>query len=185
MKDIPYSIIREASAGNITAFEQIYRVYSGFVYNVAFRILNNKEDGEEAVQEAFVKIYRNLDKYKRKSSFKTWLYRVAVNVTLNRYRKRVRDRKKRFKYGDLLVKEEYYSEPKKDIQDKETKDLAMKMLNEVSYPYKICVILRDIQGLSYKSISETLGINVNTVRSRLRRGRLSLLEMVKKRGGSL
>ena len=83
MQDIAKEIITSAAGGDIDAFERIYKVYSSYVNTIAFRIVGNREDAEEVTQDVFVRVYRSLARFEFKSSFKTWIYRIATNSAIN------------------------------------------------------------------------------------------------------
>ncbi len=91
MDNITENIIIEATEGNTEAFESIYKAYSGFVYNVAYRVVNNIDEAQEVTQEVFLAVYRKLKSFKFNSSLKTWVYRIAVNTAIDYSRKRSRD----------------------------------------------------------------------------------------------
>ncbi len=95
MKDIALDVLERASAGNMDAFEEIYRATSSFVYNVALRVTRNSANAEEVTQDVFMKIYRNLKGFQFRSAFKTWVYRITVNTAINRYRKSNKEEKDR------------------------------------------------------------------------------------------
>ena len=180
MHGITPEILKNASQGDIVAFEEVYRAFSNFVYNVAFRINQNSADAEEVTQDVFMKVYHNLKSFQFHSTFKTWLYRVTVNTAINYYRKSKKERKDRVDYDsvvDSLAAER--STVEEVIQgDNETRLQALlKILNP---KYKACLVLREIEGLSYQEISATLKIPINTVRSRLKRARQALLGTGKK-----
>ena len=92
MQDIPKETLIKAQEGDLESFENIYKETSGFVYNVAFRIVNNKQDAEEVVQDVFLNIYHNLKNFRFQSSFKTWAYRITVNCAINYVKKTGRER---------------------------------------------------------------------------------------------
>ena len=83
MDNITEDTIIRASEGSMEDFECIYKEYSGFVYNVAFRVVNNIDGAQEVTQEVFLTVYRKLKSFQFKSSFKTWIYRITVNVAIN------------------------------------------------------------------------------------------------------
>ncbi|PIZ84555.1 MAG: hypothetical protein COX96_03485, partial [Candidatus Omnitrophica bacterium CG_4_10_14_0_2_um_filter_44_9] len=116
----------------MAAFRQIYDKASGFVYNVALRILNNKEDAEEVAQDVFVNIFRSLDKYYFGSSLKTWMYRITVNASLNCVRRRKKEINKHVSYDDALEKNQGLSinaPGAKRIEDEELVTRMLDMLN--------------------------------------------------------
>lgn len=78
IQDLSKDVLLQAAQGDIQAFEEIYKVTSGFVYNVAFRVVGNKEDAQEITQDVFLKIYKNLKNFEFRASFKTWVYRIAI-----------------------------------------------------------------------------------------------------------
>jgi RNA polymerase sigma-70 factor (ECF subfamily) len=180
MAEIAREIILKAREGDIASFEEIYRAVSGFVYNVALRVVGNAEDAAEAAQDAFVKVHRNLKNFEHRSSFKTWVYRITVNAALNYRRSRVKHTRGRADYDDALE----HADPQENVRDKlDREDREMKLrglLNSLDEDQRVCIILREIQGLDYKEIAETLRINLNTVRSRLKRAREKLFALAQK-----
>src|SRR5512135_2090626 len=91
MKEISRDILVQAAQGDIKAFEIIYRESAGYVYTLAMRITNNAHDAEEVTQDVFLKVYHSLGRFQFRSTFKTWLYRIAVNTALNLYKKSSKD----------------------------------------------------------------------------------------------
>src|SRR5437867_1946620 len=102
MQEISQDIIVKASEGDPKSFESIYRATADFVYNVALRIVNNREDAEEVTQEIFMIIYRKLNSFRFESSFKTWVYRITVNNAVNFARKTSKTRNKTTEYDEAL-----------------------------------------------------------------------------------
>ncbi len=175
MQDIPKDTLIQALDGNVEAFEKIYRATSDFIYNVAYRITNDREDAQEVTQNVFLKIYKNLKSFRFQSSFKTWIYRIAVNTAINISKRTSKELSRRIEYNDD-IELKYAHDPTKETIDKKSNEVLVKsMLNILNPDQRVCVVLRDIEGLSYKEIAETLKININTVRSRLKRARETLL----------
>jgi RNA polymerase sigma-70 factor (ECF subfamily) len=161
----------------VGSFEIVYKAVSSFVYNVVYRVLYNREDAEEVVQEVFVNIYRNLKNFRFQSSFKTWTYRIAVNCAINYSKKRARQKDGSKAYFESLDADQLSSAPEAGAgMKKERADLILKDLNP---DQRACIILRNMEGLSYQEIADTLKVNVNTVRTRLRRAREKLLALRK------
>jgi len=182
MRDIAPDILERAAQGDLEAFEKVYRQTSGFVYNVSLGILRNTEDSQEATQDVFMKIYRNLKYFRFRSSFKTWVYRITVNTAINYYKRLRRQGKKIQEYAGLSRMEEEDSckdnVKMPDIDQSYIETLLARLKPE----YRSCLTLREIGGLNYKEIAEALRIPINTVRSRLSRGRQALVAIVKKDG---
>ena len=175
MQDITDEILTKAAGGDIASFEIIYRVAAKFVYNVAYRMVHNTADAEEITQEVFLTIYHKLREFRFQSSFKTWVYRITVNRAINYSKKMAAERRRREEHYKYLNTHDMLSKPGEAGDNyKETIDLCLKILNP---DQRICVVLRSIEGLSYREIAGTLKISINTVRSRLKRAREKLLSV--------
>jgi len=172
---IALDVLERASTGNIDAFEQIYRVTSSFVYNVALRITRNSANAEEVTQDVFMKIYRNLKGFGFRSAFKTWVYRITVNTAINHYRKSNKEERNRADYDNLIESLPDNRLGAEGINQSDNQARLNTLLDRLSPEHKSCLILREIEGLSYQEMSGTLNIPVNTVRSRLKRARQALL----------
>jgi len=177
MEDIAQDTLIKASQGDMKAFEDVYKASSSFVYNVAYRIVNNREDALEVAQEVFLTIHDKLKSFRFESSFKTWAYRITANTAINFAKKNARTRTVAFEeaYGEGAVASEVHTQMDREHQNK----LVEKLLAELNPDQRACVVLRDIQGLSYEEIAEALNININTVRSRLKRSREKLMGLRK------
>jgi len=102
MENIPRDIIEQAQAGDREAFEKIYKAASGFVYNVALRITNNRQEAQEVAQDVFIKIYHHLKDFGFRSSFKTWAYRITANTAFNAYKKIARESNRRQDFESVI-----------------------------------------------------------------------------------
>jgi len=177
MHDISDDILVKASRGDLGAFEAIYKAASGFVYNVAYRVVGRKEDAEEVTQEVFLTVYHKLKDFRFQSSFKTWLYRVTLNSAINYAKKASKERNRTVEYNEdfnaVSVPEEARANMDRAAHQTAI-DGLLKMLNPEQ---RACIVLRNIEGFSYQQIAEALGININTVRSRLKRGRETLMAL--------
>ncbi len=182
MQNISEDVLIRASEGDLASFEEIYKASAGFVYNVALRILNNREDAEEVTQEVFCTIYHKLKSFRFASSFKTWVYRVTANSAINFAKKVAKHRNKMVEYDEqLTVEAALPSDIRKEMDREHNARIIEGLLNAIDPDQRACVVLRNIEGLSYQEIARTLGVNINTVRSRLKRAREKLLAF-KKRG---
>ncbi|MDE1921431.1 MAG: RNA polymerase sigma factor [Candidatus Omnitrophica bacterium] len=173
--DIAQDILIRASRGEAQAFEEVYKATSGFVYNVALRIVNNREDALEVAQEVFLIVHDKLKTFRFESSFKTWVYRITANTAINFAKKN--SRLKSVPFEESLMEPPAENEALTQMDQEYHNRLVEKLLGELNCEQRACVVLRDIQGLSYEEMAQALNININTVRSRLKRAREKLLSL--------
>ncbi len=175
MNNISENIIIKASKGSLESFESIYKVYSGFVYSVAFRVVNNRDEAQEISQEVFLTVYRKLKSFKFKSSFKTWIYRITVNMAISYAKKKSKDRDRTVEYDDNSEFNRTINSAGEEIEREQQEKVISTLLETLNPDQRACIVLRSVEGLSYQEIAESLNININTVRSRLKRARETLL----------
>ena len=180
MNNIPLDIVTRASGGDMDAFHELYKLSSGYVYNIALKVTSNREDAEEVAQDVFVKIYNNLKDFRFRSNVNTWIYRITINTAINKYKKRTKENSGKSLYNEAVLPEPAQQSLKKRIEDEENKLVVRKLLELLNPDQRACVTLRDIEGLSYKEIAGVLRININTVRSRLKRARNIFLKAAQK-----
>jgi len=174
--------IEQAAAGDVAAFEAIYRNLAGFVYAVALRTTRNEQDAQEVTQDVFMKLHQNLKDFRGESSLRTWVYRITVNEALNACRARNRHFRKRVEMDEQTLEQQvdpHTLEAGPDVEPGVTRQLD-KYLAVLNPDQRACLILRKIQGLSYEEIAAALNIPINTVRSRLKRAREALFDANKK-----
>ena len=182
-------LIRRFLEGSEEAFNRLVLAHQKRAYNIAYRFLGNREDADEVAQEAFVRVYRNLHKFRGHSSFQTWLYKIVLNLARNRYRKMKR-RKEDMKVsldnpllqdeGEISrdVADETYS-PERAMRNKEIQQQVQAALEKIALDHRQVVVLRHIEGLSYTEMSEILGCAEGTIKSRLHRARQELREYLR------
>ena len=139
------------------AFEELIRQYEKKVYTLCFRMCGNSEDAEEAAQDAFLALWRGIDRFRQESSLSTWIYRLATNACIDTLRRR-----KKQSGSVSLDDEELFVEAQKLLQEG---------LSALPEEYRKVLILREIEGLSYTEIAESASIELGTVKSRISRGR--------------
>lgn len=177
-------LIDNAKKGDLNAFEQLIENYEVKVYNISLQMLKNEEDAKDASQEALIKVYKNLNKFDGRSSFSTWIYRVTVNASLDYIRKKKshKDHQNLSLDENIEVKESVESAteamPEKTLLQKERTQHIHKAMELLKQEQKTIIVLRDINGLSYKEISEIVGTTEGTVKSRLNRARRKLKELL-------
>lgn len=181
MQDISEDILKKAAEGDVAAFEVIYKATSSFVYNLSLRVVNNREDAEEVTQEVFLIIYDKLKTFRFESSFKTWIYRITANHAINWAKKMARHKTGIVEFDENLVVAVTH-ETNSSMHQQEQSKVVDQLLSALNPEQRACVVLRNIEGLSYQQIAESLKININTVRSRLNRARQTLLAL--KKGGN-
>ncbi len=176
-------LVGRAQQGDMAAFEGIYRQYSAMVYRIALRMTARAEDAEEVTQQVFLSVHRHLASFAGDSSLKTWIYRIAVNCSLNALKKGKRRQEVAWEEGFEP------QDPKQDVRDEADKSLRHSRINElldqIDPDQKACLVLRAQEGLSYEEISGVVKVPLNTVRSRIKRAREKLLELYKEKGGQL
>lgn len=183
MRQIARDIIEKAMLGDMSAFEEIYKSFSSTVYTLAFNITHNRQDAEEAAQDVFIKIFRNLKYFKFESSFGTWVYRIAMNSAINIYRARARRGQKTANIDEIGdVADPLFSASKDTLDRENAESKVAELLKSLSPEHRSCIVLREIEGLDYKEIAEILKVPLNTVRSRLKRARESLIAYCRKEG---
>ncbi|NPV14844.1 sigma-70 family RNA polymerase sigma factor [candidate division WOR-3 bacterium] len=177
-------LVRRAQRGKTEAFEELVRRYEHKVYNITYRLLGNEEDATEALQDTFLRAYRSISRFKFKSSFYTWLYRIATNVSLTKLRRRKTQETvsldEPIKDTDDLKYDipDSRSTPEQAFEQKRLRERLQEAIAKLPEEYRTVVVMRDLEGLSNEEVSATLGITVPAVKSRLHRGRMALREQL-------
>ena len=155
-------------------FEQIVAQYSDFVYNLAYRILGNHADADDAAQDAFLAAYRNFGRFRGESRISTWLYRIATNAALMKLRRERPRRALSDSDFDSIELPSPLEGPEELALNAELRDHMETGLDGLAPNLKAAVVLRDIQGLSNEEAAEVLKISVSALKARLHRGRVVL-----------
>jgi RNA polymerase sigma-70 factor (ECF subfamily) len=174
------NLIAKCQEGDHQAFNRLVMCYQNLVYNFLYRLAPNWDDIDDLAQEVFVKVYHSIKKLKDRSQFKSWLHSIAVNVYVDEQRRR-KKRQERFVLDERLL--ETRSNPKENpdqsLERKELHSHLQNAINQLPEEFKLAIVLREIQDLSYEEISKTLKCSIGTVRSRIFRGRQLLQQMLK------
>lgn len=183
-------LVERCRAGDSVAMERLILKYQNRVYNVILRMCANHDDAAELTQETFVKVIESIDGFRGKSTFYTWLFRIAVNLTLNHCKRVARldvrslDAEDYDCTGDArqllrdLLSDERSPDPATVAQSKEVCELAISSLTKLDDAHRTVVVLRDIEGMNYSQIARVLNIELGTVRSRLSRARSNLRQIL-------
>lgn len=177
-------IIKRAKQGDKEALSLLVNKYSERIYNLALRILRNREEAEDVLQETFITVLEKLGSFDGRSSFFTWLYRIATNASLMRLRKKklvyqqISDDPDFQESVESRVFVDWSQDPSVSLFDQETKIKLDGAINKLSDIYRSVFILRDIEGLSIKETSAILNISEENVKIRLRRARQYLRDIL-------
>jgi len=153
---------------------------SAFVYNVTLRTVCNRDDADEITQDVFIKIWKNLKSFHGLSSFKTWIYRITMNTAFNHIKAQKRHTERRADFDPAGRSLSVQEKARSSVDSRERGEKLAALLEELNPDQRACIVLREIEGLDYKEIAATLKININTVRSRLKRARESILSLKEK-----
>ena len=183
------TLVRRCQRGDSEAMSCLIIKYQDRVYNTILKICQNHDDAAELTQDTFVKVLESISSFRGKSSFYTWLFRVAVNHTLN-YCKR------RFKLSPVSLDAENDQieeskgklaavlaapdglDPAVVAQQKELSQIVVNLIGQLRQEYRVVLVLRDIEQMTYAEIAEVLRIETGTVKSRLSRARAKLRELL-------
>ena len=186
------ALLTRLKAGERAAFEELVETYQPVIFELAYRLLGDPEEARDVAQETFLKVYRHVGGFRGESGLKTWLYRIAVNQASNHrrwWRRRHRqetvslDAASTDQGGPLGERIACGSaSPEQVALGRERERRVMAALDTVKHDFRVAVVLRDVQELSYEEIAEALEISVGTVKSRIARGRDELRKRLREMG---
>ena len=168
------ALVASASQGDLGAYDQLVRRYQARIYGLVYNMTSSKEDAEDLVQDVFVKAFSSLKGFRGTSSFYTWIYRIAINRTINFLKKR--KKRQALSLNDVdegVERDPAYVElsaresPARDTSLLELQEKLNKALLTLSEKHRTVVVLHDIQGLPHEEIARITGCSEGTVRSRL------------------
>jgi RNA polymerase sigma-70 factor (ECF subfamily) len=169
-----WALVRRAQRDDTAAYDELVRRYQERVYATVYHMTSNHEDANDLAQDAFIKAYRALKSFKGDSSFYTWVYRIAVNKTINFLKQRknrvqmsLNDMEFNAEHDPDLVALISHNTPRRDLGLSELHQRLNAALQKLSEHHRMVVVLHDIQGLSHEEIGAIMDCNVGTVRSRL------------------
>ena len=167
-------LVQRARKGDLAAYDDLVRRYQERIYATIYHMTSNHEDAYDLAQEAFIKAFQALRSFKGGSSFYTWVYRIAVNKTINFLKQR--KNRTQMSLDDLDFNAEHDPDlvalisdktPRRDVALAELQEKLNAAMQKLSEPHRLVVTLHDVQGLSHEEIAEIMDCNVGTVRSRL------------------
>jgi len=177
-------LVRRCRAGDGAAWEEIVQTYTRRIYNLAYRFTSRADAAEDLTQEVFIRIYRSLNQYDpRQGDLQNWLMRLARNLVIDDYRKR--QRAPQDTAADDLEDHKYHlraagSSVQREMERRELGAQVQAGIDKLSADLRTCVILRDIEELSYHEIVDLLKIPEGTVKSRINRGRIELAKILRR-----
>ena len=167
-------LVKRARRGDLAAYDELVKRYQERIYATIYHMTSNHEDANDLAQEVFIKAFQALKSFKGGSSFYTWLYRIAINKTINFLKQR--KNKHHFSLNDLDFNTEHnpdlvalisHKTPQRDAGLAELQQKLNEALFKLSEPHRMVVVLHDVQGISHEEIAEAMNCNIGTVRSRL------------------
>jgi len=183
-------LIEQCRQGDSTAMETLILRYQNRIYNVILKMCGNPDDAAELSQDTFVKVIENINKFEARSSFYTWVFRIAVNLTINHCKKDARVELRSLDDTDdehiaqarqalkQILADDSAADPAVVAQNRELCDVVIGTIMKLDEAQKAVLILRDIEGMNYAQIAEVLNIELGTVKSRLSRARCNLREIL-------
>ena len=177
-------LVRRCRAGDGSAWEEIVSLYSRRIFNLAYRFTSNVSAADDLTQEVFIRIYKTLEQYDPKQgNLSSWLMRLARNLIIDDYRHRQRNPQN--SYADDVDKHSFHlravgTSAHKEVERKELCNQVQEGIDKLPPDLRTCVILRDIEELTYKEIVEVLDIPEGTVKSRINRGRIELAKILRR-----
>src|ERR1700678_1294137 len=186
VKDDEGSLVAAAKAGDISAFETLVGRYERKIIRLTQNITQNREDAQDAMQEAFLKAFEPLQSFEGNSRFYTWLVRIAVNQALMKLRKRrpnVVSIDEEVNTGEDLIPreiEDWGPSPEDRYKQTELSGILSEVITDLDPSFRIVFQLRDIEELSTEETAEALGLSIPAVKSRLLRARLKLRQKLNK-----
>ena len=183
-------LVKQCWEGDSAAIERLILKYQNRIYNVILKICTDPDDAAELTQDTFVKVIENIDNFQGRSSFYTWAFRIAVNLTLNYCRRnaklgfssldaeQIRCNSQPGRILKEFLSDDSTPDPAAVAQNRELCQIAVESLEKLDDAQRAVIVLRDIEGMTYAQIANVLDIELGTVRSRLSRGRTKLKQIL-------
>lgn len=182
---VEIEFIEKLKAGDARAFDRLVNLYTGDVYGLLLRITEDPKEAEDLTQETFLRALKGIDKFRGEADLKTWLFRIAINQSKNRFRWWKRRKKEKTVSLDAPVGPDNqtpmsetvssdFANPEENVLQREREKILNRALYALPEIFREAVILCDIEGLTYEEIALALDINIGTVKSRIARGREEL-----------
>jgi RNA polymerase sigma-70 factor (ECF subfamily) len=177
-------LVERCLQGDEGAWETIVKLYGRRIFNLAFRFTGRTDEAEDLAQETFIRAYRSLASFRSETgSLRNWLVRVGRNLVIDHYRREKRFHASLVSDGleDLRVADDRTPSPQRIAEQAEAARFLMKGMMTLGAEIREAVILRDMEGMTYREIARVVGVSEGTVKSRVSRGRLQLARVLIKR----
>ena len=173
-RDLDWAVVQKVQAGNVGAFDQLVQKYRQQIFSVVYNMTSNREDASDLTQETFIKAFQAIGRFRGKSSFFTWIYRIAVNATMTFLKKRNRRRyisyeniNEEASSAEIVERLTASNRSEKGALVSELQEKLNDALQKLSPKHRTVVVLHEIEGLEHAEIAEITRTSVGTVRSRL------------------
>jgi RNA polymerase sigma-70 factor (ECF subfamily) len=172
-------LVERCQQGDMQAFNRLVMQYQHLVYNFLYRLSPRTQQVEDLAQDVFIRVYRSIKKLKEPRQFKSWLHRIAVHVYIDEQRRR-KTMKERVVSDDCVVdiQPDPNANPGEQVVRQELQDQLQAAIDRLPEEFRLAIVLREIQELSYEEIASVLTCSIGTVRSRIFRGRQLLRNML-------
>ncbi|GIW83795.1 MAG: RNA polymerase sigma factor [Gemmataceae bacterium] len=175
-------LIQQSQRGNAAAFAELYRRYGRRIYHTIYRLLRNRDDADDVLQNTFLNAWRSITSFKGDSEFFTWLYRIAANLAISHQRRQGSKKEKPIPdddgSGNSYDPPAPAAHPGEAMEHQEDIAELYRAMQKLSEDHRIIICMKDIQEMSYEEIAQALRIPIGTVRSRLHRARLELAQLL-------
>jgi len=192
--ELELKLLERLRARDERAFNELVKTYERRVFGLVFRMLGSRAESEDLTQEVFVQVFKAIGTFRGESKLSTWIYRIAVNLCKNRAKYlRVRHTGEQDQLDDMAERlplsqarnanVAQVARPDEAMAGRQVEEIVRQAISEVDENFRECLILCDVEELSYEEIAEITGLPVGTVKSRIFRGRAQLRELVEKKLG--
>lgn len=186
-------LVRRSTQGDSDAFDELVQRYQDRIYNLLARMCDSADEAEDLAQETFIQAYRALGSFKQGAKFYTWLFRIALNKGFSKRRQDVRRRQHEgvrldVSAGDgdngnqtlgAMIAERKDNDPARHLDTELIRERVREELGKIDGDYRQILLLREVEGMDYDTIAETLTISKAAVKSRLHRARLEMARLLK------
>ncbi|MCX6173971.1 MAG: sigma-70 family RNA polymerase sigma factor [Ignavibacteriales bacterium] len=168
-------IIEHLKNGDEFIYNYVYDLYARMVYSVCFRMIGNKEEAEDATQDVFLKVFHSINNFRKDSKLSTWIYQIAVNISINRLRRQkvINFLSLDFREGGKEMADNSLS-PEKTLEKSEIQQIVQEAISSLPAKQKTAIVLSRYEELSYKEISKIMALSLSSVESLLYRAKENL-----------